>query len=118
MQDEFDSALEKPKLVIFFNDGGPSDAYGAPQIPQYCQLVANKNHEMVFLQQVACSDKPSDVAHMNGLDKNVPGVDCTGIYEDELAECQKNPDLVFEFPDYIAKILVGALLSHYDRQDE
>lgn len=59
-----------------------------------------------------------EVEYWNGLDAKIPDLDVNCDYPAEAAEVLKHAGLEYTLGNYLAKVLLGAVIPSYDKQDE
>lgn len=107
--------LEQGLLFIVSTDGEPD---GGPK--GLYQLIKKRPSPQKFIVNFrVCSDRESDIAFLNKLDRNSPGVDVSDDYDSERKEVLKaRPRSRFGINDYVMKSIIGGASAKLDGMDE
>lgn len=108
----------KPLLVVIATDGAPTTKVGNRDVAGFVSALRKRNTREVRVSILACTDDDAEVGYLDGIDDKVDGVDVTDDYAAEALQIKKATGKPFTRGDWIAKMLLGPILAHWDQMDE
>lgn len=104
-------------LYIVATDGAPTKFDGSCDKENFKNEIfaCNKiNEKIMFL---ICSDEKDDVEYLDEIDRKLDNVDTLDDFQSEYIQVT-NKNNKYTFGDHLARLLVGAVYSKYDKLDE
>lgn len=115
-------AKERKVVVICATDGLATNANGEPDMDGLRRTLESGriSKDRIIVNFLLCTDDDVIVEQYDIIDRKIKGVDVTDDYETEKAQIlnKKGKSHAFSMGNYIVKLMVGALDSEIDQQDE